>query len=77
MRDLLERLPPVDVSPASARRIHARARNLFLRQARLARRPWLARLDRSWNAVVEPIAVTALGAAQVVWALETVRRLVG
>jgi hypothetical protein len=66
----------VDVPPAAAERIRGRARRLFVRQTRLAGRPWAARLDRAWNDLVEPAAVTALGAAQLVWVLETVRRLV-
>jgi hypothetical protein len=73
----LDELPVVDVAPAAARRIHARARRMFVRQARLAGRPARAWLDRAWNDRLEPALVTALGAAQLVWVLETVRRLAG
>jgi hypothetical protein len=67
----LAALPPRDVDPWRAERIRRRAQAVLQREAELARRPWLAAAHRVYGRVLEPVLVSAVTCAYLVWALST------
>jgi hypothetical protein len=68
-------LPPRDVDPWRAEQIRRRAQAALRQQAALARRPWLAALDRLYGRVLEPAFVGAVACGYLAWALWTVSDL--
>ena len=76
--DSLAALPPHDVtSQSSAEHIHARARRVFEREARLARSPALRHATHLYGRVLEPSAVAFAAVVYLAWAVVRVLGLVG
>lgn len=69
---LLAALPPRDVAPEVAARLHARAEAVFTARAAEARSPWRRAWRRGWD-LAEPWAASAAVALMLGWALATVR----
>ena len=72
----LETLPPRDVDPWRREQIRRRALTELRRQARLAARPQLAWLSRTYNRFVEPALVAGATCAYLIWAIQTVSEIV-
>lgn len=71
----LGELPPRDVDPWRAEQIRRRAQAELHRRAELARRPWLAGLERAYTRVIEPVFVAGVTCVYLGWALQTVAEL--
>jgi hypothetical protein len=71
----LDALPPRDVDPWRREQIRRKARAELLRQAELARRPWLAAAGRLYTRVLEPALVAAATCAYLAWAFQTISEI--
>jgi len=69
-------LPEIDVDARVSERIRRRAQSVLAHNARLARRPWLARADRVYTRVIEPPLVLAACVIYLVWAFQNVLALI-
>lgn len=76
--DSLAALSPHDVaSPTSVEHMHARARRVFEREARLAQSPALRRASHLYGRVLEPSAVAFAAVVYLAWAFARVLGVVG
>ena len=69
--DALAALPERDVDPWRREQIRRRAQAELRRQAALARRPWLLRLERTYTRVLEPVFVASVACVYLSWAFWT------
>lgn len=61
-----------DVGTRASKRIRERAQNVLAHERRLAAHPWLARFDRFYSDVVEPLVVIVAAAGYLVWTVQQV-----